>query len=423
MNRWCYIFALMMLLSIEAFSAFIQSPIPPSTSKNFYYDTDGDGRMDKIAVRFLGPITQEYIDQMVDSLTFEWVNENGDSQSYSIYREELKIDESNARLVYADLSKIQNKFYSITTLSSLYLPSVAFGGASLFLSDNSVYHLVMKDGMAPTIKEARLKSYRGKSDDSLFLTFSERVLFFDGCNSYLEFKSARDSSIRVLPHSQVSGSFLMQGAVFVFDRNLPLETKLYPRDSIRLLVGCTQDSVANLASDNGKFIFVDGSYPFALNVPSMAYDYGTAVEKDEPVFSLLFIPSDEFEEEDDAWGISMDVLGPEFENSLKEELRMDTKESVDLSKLSIYYHIRIYTNLGAYVTGTSTTVMGDDFRFKNASTRLFLRWNFMDGLRRRVTSGAYLAHIAAVIKYNGKVVFRNDADNGAVTKVFGIIRR
>ena len=54
------------LLCSGAFAAFIQNPIPPSSKQNFFRDTDGDGRMDRIVVRFLGAISQDYIDEKIE---------------------------------------------------------------------------------------------------------------------------------------------------------------------------------------------------------------------------------------------------------------------------------------------------------------------------------------------------------------------
>ena len=52
----------------------------------------------------------------------------------------------------------------------------------------------------------------------------------------------------------------------------------------------------------------------------------------------------------------------EFENALRETLKMDEKTSINMAKLKIRFDIRIYTNLGAYVVGTRADVAGDDSR-------------------------------------------------------------
>jgi hypothetical protein len=54
--------------------------------------------------------------------------------------------------------------------------------------------------------------------------------------------------------------------------------------------------------------------------------------------------------------------------------------------------------------------------------RLFLRWNLMDAHHRRVGSGAYLANVAVMIKYDGKTVYYSE-EEGITTQVFGVLRR
>ena len=93
----------MLLLCGGAFAAFIQSPIPPSSQQNFVRDTDGDGRMDQMEVRFLGNLTKEYITEMMDSLTFEWIDSSGAAKHYTVQKKQFALNQSNKRSVVIDL--------------------------------------------------------------------------------------------------------------------------------------------------------------------------------------------------------------------------------------------------------------------------------------------------------------------------------
>ena len=121
---WIKIVLAVALLCGGAFAAFIQSPIPPSSKQNFFRDTDGDGRMDRIVLRFLGAISQEYLEQMVDSLDFTWIDSTGLVSRYMIPASKMRVDSASVRQVLVDLD--QKDFEQLTTLSSIYMPVQVF---------------------------------------------------------------------------------------------------------------------------------------------------------------------------------------------------------------------------------------------------------------------------------------------------------
>lgn len=410
------------LLSSGAFAAFIQSPIPPSSRQNFFKDVDGDGRMDRIVVRFLGVITQDYIKQMVDSLDYTWVDSTGLVLRDVVLPENMRIDSANVRQVLIDVD--QQKFERLSTPTSIYMPAGSYGSVNLYLSDSTVFHVSMRDGMAPSIMDAHLKSYRGRRVDSLQVNFTEWTETMDGCDVILEFKKAKDSTVRFLPASSVEWTVLASRALFTFDENLNLDTRLAPGDSLRITSGCLKDTSGNVVSNASRFVEVNGFYPFDLKTSNLIEDDGTASAEDAPVFQLMFLPFEEVEDErETSWNMTMEILGSDFEDALRNAEGLEAQEPIDPKKLKITYNVRIYTNLGSYVAGTSYVVQGDDRRFETAPTNLSLRWNLMDSHRRRVATGAYIANIFATIEYNGKVVYRSDAEASSVSRVFGVTRR
>lgn len=419
---WGYIILSIALLWSGALAAFIQSPIPPSSKQNYFRDTDGDGRIDRIEVLFLGALSDEYLKRMVDSLDFTWIDSTGMIVRNVVLPENIRIDSLNVRRVLIDLD--QEQFDHLSTPSSIYLPAGSYGMVNLYLSDSTVFHVFMRDGMAPTITDANLKSYRGRRVDSLRVNFSEQTATVEGCDAILEFKKPKDSTVRFLPASSVEWTLLYSSALFTFDEDLTLDTRLAPGDSLRITKGCVKDTSGNVVPGTGKFVEVTGFYPFDLKTSNLVEDDGTAFADDVPVFQLQFRPLEDVREEtENVWDMSIDVLGSEFESALRSVLGMDMQESIDLTKLRITYNVRIYTNLGSYVAGSSHVVMGDDERFRSKATRLSLSWNLMDAHHRRVSTGAYIANVFATIEYNGKVVFQSDAEASSVSRVFGVIRR
>ena len=416
----------MLLLCGGAFSAFIQSPIPPSSQQNFVRDTDGDGHMDQMEVRFLGNLTKEYISEMMDSLTFEWIDSSGAAKHYTVQKRQFALNPANKRSVVIDLKSEQKGFRSLTALSTMEFSASIYGSALLYLKDGSVYPVVLKDAMAPAVMSAYLKNMRGKTSDSLTVLFSERVQPALGCSALLEYKSAKDGKVRKLKTNEITWNIWMNSAVFVLDKKTAPDALTY-LDSLRLVEGCVEDSSGNASLKVAKFAPMTGYSPFEVVVPSMAVDSTgkNAVGAENaglPVFQLNFQSLPVETARDSAWGVYMDVLGEEFENALREILKMDEKTAVNLSKLKIRFDIRIYTNLGAYVVGTRADIVGDDSRLAGKPTQLSLRWNFMDSHGRRVSTGVYIASVTAVVEYDGKAVFRNGTDATA-SYVFGVVRR
>ena len=168
---WGKILLVTTLLCSGAFAAFIQSPIPPSSKQNYFRDTDRDGRMDRIEVLFLGALSYDYLKQMIDSLDYTWLDSAGVVVREVVLPEDMRIDSANVRRVLIDVD--QRRFGLLSSPASMYLPADSYGSVNLYLSDSTVFHVMMRDGMAPTIMEAHLKSYRGRRVDSLRVSFTE----------------------------------------------------------------------------------------------------------------------------------------------------------------------------------------------------------------------------------------------------------
>ena len=410
----------MPLLFGGAFAAFIQSPIPPSTQQNFVRDTDGDGRMDQMEIRFLGNLTKEYVSSMLDSLTFEWIDSSGAAKHYTVAAGKFQLNPANKRSLIVDLKSMQNGFRLLTALSTMEFSAAIYGSALLYLRDGSMYPVALKDAMAPAIMSAYLRNMRGKSNDSLTVLFSETVRTVPGCPALLEYKSAKDGKVRKLKTDEIRWNFWMNSAVFVLDKKASADAVSF-RDSLRLVNGCVEDTSGNAVSKVSQYSPLTGYSPFEVVVPSMAVD-DVSDKVGLPIFQLNFTPLPLDTKQDTAWGVYMDVLGDEFENALREALAFDEKTPVELSKLKIHFDIRIYTNLGSYVVGTRTDIKGDDARFAGKPTQLSLRWNYMDNRGRRVATGVYLANVTAVVEYDGKAVYRNGSES-VRTYVFGMTRR
>lgn len=420
MNRlWKNIILAMVLLAGNAFASFIQSPIPPSSHENFLYDRDGDGRLDLITVKFLGAVSREYLDQMVDSLTFDWADSSGALVHKVFAGRDLEKDSSSNRLVHVNLENVQLQFMQLTALRSALHSWGSLGNMRIYLADGTMYKVALKDKMAPVAIFADMRSYRGKSADTLTIHFSESVTA--SCDVFMDYKSSRDSTVRVLPPSKVEWNFGASSAYVIFDDLSATGDRVAPKDSVRVLQNCIADSLKNAVSDS-SFLVVKGFYPIEVYSSSMVVDVQDP-DDNLPIFNLLFEEEGGDFPNENAWGIAIDVMGQEFERSVRSALGLSSKTAFDPSKLRIKYSLRIYTNLGSFVVGTSADVRGDDARFNNGAARMFLRWNLMDGRRRHVGIGAYIASYMVLVTYDGRTVFHNDSNAGYATQVFGVQRR
>ena len=420
MVRSVHILSIAMLVFANWVWAFVQAPVPPSTQQNYFLDEDEDGRMDHLQIRFLGTISQEYIDEKMDSLVVNWIDSTTRPTRVVVPKEDFILDTVSNRKITIDLSDRQSSFYQLTAFSAPNIFAYSYGASELYLSDGNVYRLNMKDGMAPTIMSCQLKSRRAGGTDTLKVLFSEKVKPSQSCDVYMEFWSSKDSIIRELVPNSIEWVVFNNDAALLFDGNAGSE-RLSVRDSVRLMYSCMKDSSGNAVTKQTKFHPVEGFFPFELLRQNIV-KVSESENLDEPIFDLSFESLETKVPNDTAWGFAVDVLGSDFESSVREFLKMRSQEEFDPSKVVVYFNLRIYTNLGSFVANTRYKIKGNDKRFEKSAKRLFLRWNLMDAHHRRVGSGAYLANVAVRIKYDGKTVYYSD-DEGISTQVFGVLRR
>jgi hypothetical protein len=301
----------------------------------------------------------------------------------------------------------------------------------------------MKDGMAPAIKEASLKSTQGKGTDTLIVTFSEGVLENQEGTSIFEFKSSKDSAIRELRHSTIQWDLTNTQATLTFGTEVDKSQRLSPRDSIRLRALATKDMELNKVPENSPFHSVPGTYPFTTFTNPSAEFFANDSLKRMPIFQLLLMPFESNSPSSSEMGIAIDIGGQELENAVKETLRDRRKnqvEGLDLSeivvepeKLFFSLELQIFTNHGAYVASTHSETPCTDSRFSSLSAskgnclsdskRLFLRWNFMSVDHRIVGTGVFIVKTLVAISYDGLVIYRNDQESGESIYSWGVFRR
>lgn len=418
--------ALISILYTGTFASFIQTPIPPSFNKNFFQDTNADGKMDRIVFQFLGGITQEYIDGMIDSIVVVWIDSSSQRTSFTILPSSLKIDSSYNRLVSYDFSENEPTQSYLTSLNeSIYGD---YGTAVLYQGNGEAIPISMKDQMAPVIQETFFKSYRGQGSDTLIITFSEPSFENQNCGFIVEYKSI-DENVFEWQYSSFYWNVLHRKAFFILDQEFSSKETMTPRDSIRIKANCIMDSSKNQIPESTPFVALKGSYPLEIYTVNKATFIENNQLKNRPAFELEFLPFASYYPNDTAIGVGIDIGGQEFETVIREELRLrypsleiGKDEKIDLSKIKIVTKMSVFTSLGTYVASDEASFMGSDSRLENQGKRVFFRWNFLSDEGRFVQTGVYLVDVDVRISYNGHAVYQTkDKENRMQS--WGVLRR
>lgn len=418
---WMKICAVVLLLCCGSFAAFIQKPVPPSSEKNFFYDVDGDGRMDAIRICFLGHLSQDYVDSALARLNFEWLSSKGGLNVFSVDHSRFVLDSSDNRCIDVNLKSMQKEFAYWTELTNSALTTSKIGKTRLVMADSTMYPLMMRDAMAPTVVDNFLRCHRDNSPDTLYVNFSERVRYRGTCPAVLEMWFSEDSSIHVLQPSTTSWMSNGTKIMMVFDSTQFYGHRVSLQDSIRA-IGCAVDSSGNSATGKAPMKKVDGFFPLEIYTSDLVHADMDALPADS-LFQLEF-KSDEFPlPNEDVWGVAIDVFGMGFEKAVREALAIKDQKALNRSDFMFKMGLMLYSNSGSFIASTNVSVNGGDSRFVREPTRLFLKWNLMDSQHRKVGTGAYIAHVSATILYKNNVVFRDSWQKDVSSFTFGVMRR
>ena len=400
------------MLPAFGFSAFIQSPIPPSTSKNFFKDMNGDSQMDQVEIEFLGNLSREYLDSTVARLEFYWKDSSGISQVLAFQGSELPLDSSHVNSIVLDLSQNAN-LYRSTALSEKSKT------AKIVFRDSSEMPIAMSEKLSPIVESAYL-AHHSSGKDSLRVRFSEPVSEVSPNADFLEFKHA--GNVQTISAAKVEWETDRSSALLIWNAGtgFPL-----PRDSVRILVGTLQDSLLNKALATGPYAKIAGAYPFELQTNSLAMIRESDTLDRAPIFERVFADTSAKLPSSAEHGVALKIGGKDFREYVQEFASSST-EKVLPGDISIQLSLRLYTTTGAYVTSVTSETSCSDSHFldgnclENPQT-FFLKWNMMANDRSIVATGAYLAKIFATIRYKDKILWKSDSGKNAA-QIWGVKR-
>ena len=400
------------MLPAFGFSAFIQSPIPPSTSKNFFKDMNGDSQMDQVEIVFLGNLSREYLDSTVARLELNWKDRNGISQVLTFPGSELPFNASNVNSIVLDLSQNPNLYRNTSLTEKSKTAKIVF-------RDSSELPISMSEKLSPIVESAYL-AHHGSGKDSLRVRFSAPVSETSPNADFLEFKHAGD--VHTISAAQVEWDADRSSALLICDagQGFPL-----PRDSIRVLAGMLQDSLLNKSLATAPYAKIAGAYPFELQTNSLAMIRESDTLDHAPIFERVSADTSAKLPSSAEHGVALKIGGKDFREYVQEFANSST-EKVLPSDISIHLSLRLYTTSGAYVTSVTSETSCSASHFLNGTClenpqTFFLKWNLMANDRSIVATGAYLAKIFATIRYKDKVLWKSDSGKNAA-QIWGVKR-
>lgn len=400
--------SMLFLLATLGFASFIRSPIPPSAFGHFISDKDNDGRADCLTISFLKPVSENYIKEYIDSLVLEFPDSSFKNVRLVAKSLDLKIDAENSNRMYFDFSKKK------MALGVSALEEKTNISATLFQRSAASVELVLQDSLAPVPLKVFLSKGTSLREDTLKILFSEPI---ESNVSVTEFslRSGKDSEIRQIP-CRVKNTLDSSLALHLI---LPSGSFEYfsPSDSVLLEENLVKDYEGNVSKR--RWVSLSGLSPFRLLTLSQA-SYSPQEVRERPVFELEFketgtpFPKNRL-------GISLDMGEEQFVQRVLELLQKRNKAKTALlnDEISVVLEMNIFSHSGNYLTGSQAEIKGNDERLQKGR-RVFFFWNFMDGRRRYVGSGAYFVRIGLKVLYQGKMIYQ---DYSADFNSWGVLRR
>ena len=366
-----------------------------SNENNGFYDSDGDGRMDSVSVGFEMAITQEQLEGL--DLRFYWQDSLGNPLEIKPDVDDLVLSSNGKIVTYAlsekwesrvkeGLTSIDNEYYGFAALMSTAVVNDS--------TVKTISYLEMNDRMAPVISGIFLEpeSRWESSPDKLTIEFSEAVdvKAITSADGYLSFFVdgkwvSYDLSNAVWSDNNTKLQVLVAQDEDLLDR-------ANPRDSIRLaaISGGIQDMHGNEVSENSPVVMIEGDPRVLVETSSFIGLDRVALAPEGASFTQRIFPEGTSvkEEMGKSLGVMLDIsYATIFDDS--------TGANLDLSKIGMEWEMYVYTNLGAYVASSHSSIKCDDSDFGgncfDNPKRIYLRWNLRSDDERKVGVGVYVA--------------------------------
>ena len=411
-------------------ASLIEQPVPPSQKNNVFRDIDGDGIMDQFSISLLGPVDSNYLNTVLDSVVYRWVDSSGHVSSVRVHGTEFSIDAKTQKTLTYQIANPKSLFPFLTSIDTA--PFGNYGTVTMYAGqpgeEESILPVIMSDAMAPVIREASLHvAETDGGDDTMLIAFSEPVQLYSGASEkeLFEFKTQGSGEIHNLQYSVISWK-TNQMAELIFSKDISLDLRPSSQDSVRIRANALTDPDGNVVLSDAAFAkqggsatrpfkIVVGDFRFKLTtVPKVTYNSADPSLQNAPPIQTVVRAFGAAVNPNQDQGLIVDIGSRNLLFSVQQALksRMTSADStvlienipVDTSKIKVRLELELYSSNGDFVTSDDVSLACGDRTFTgNCIThpkQLFLQWNFKAQNGRFIGSGAYYAQMRVVVWYD-----------------------
>ena len=399
-----------------------------SSVKNVeYWDVNGDGVLDQIAVNFNENVTSEDLEML--HMSFPWYSFRGLLIQLMAQPDELSLDPKDSTRVVWNVHSNTQLASGVTSINE-DLPNATIYTYYDVLGETFVNeeNAVIVDKMPPIIVGAVLDY--GKKADTLSVTFSEVVQYQDlKGRDFFKYIHGKDV-IDLLP-TRIDWSPDGKVATLVLDGSV---ATILPGDSLMVVRGSEddiKDNFGNIAGENPSPVIISGLLNHLVESTTMGhYDASEEAFRTLSSVNLRYVPSSTTKEDlakEGALG-QLVQLGERFVPQLVDRAQISADGTVDPSALDslkpedifITFVVNYYDHLGQYVNDTSITVQCNSWKFGGncleTDKKVFVNWNFKDHNGRFVGTGVYNVQFKMVVRYEKKKIEEELKDKWGVRR-------
>ena len=406
----------------------------PSSKNVEYWDTDGDGKLDKIVTNFNGKLTPEQAGMLY--MTFPWYSDRGMLIQMQAQPGDLALSEDSTSVswnvfatsqIVSGVTSISEDLPQATVFT--YYPVLG----QTFVNEENV---PLVDKMSPVIAAATLDY--GKKADTLTVVFSEPIVYknLEG-RDFFSYIHGKDT-IDLLP-SRIDWAQDGKSAKLIIDGSV---STILPGDSLMVVRGLKdniRDNYGNVAGENPQAVVIAGLLNHLVEATKMGsfdvHDDRVVSEDGEKLqtissVNLRYVPSSTTKEDLEKEGAlgQLVQLGERFVPQLLDRAQISADgtvdpsvlDSLDPSKVYITFVVNYYDHLGQYVNDTTIMVPCNSPKFGgnclSTDQKVFVNWNFKDHTGRFVGSGVYNVQFKMVVRYEKKKIEEEIKDKWGVRR-------
>ena len=411
----------------------------PSSKNVEYWDTDGDGVLDRIVAVFDRKLTQADIDSTL-YMSFPWYSYRGMMIQLQAQPADLKLDPNDSTRVIWEVVSPTRLAEGVTSISdnlpqaNVYTYYKVFD--ETFVNEESA---PLVDKMSPVVASATL-SY-GKKADTLLVVFSEAINHKSlKSNDYFSYIHGEET-IELNP-TRIDWSPDGLSAKLVFNGS---QGTIMPGDSLVVRKGlkdAIKDNYGNIAGENPQSVIIGGLLNHlveATNMGSFDANDDRIVDEDSnktytlqtvSSVNLRYVPGTTTKEDMEKEGAlgQLVQLGERFVPQLLDRAQVSADGSYDPSVLDslkpedvyISFIVNYFDHLGQYVNDTVITVPCNSPKFGGncleTDKKVFVNWNFKDHKGRFVGTGIYNVQFKMIVRYENRKIEEQIKDKWGVRR-------